>query len=338
MEILEEGQGQLVGWHDPDERRRWVRDNKSRELKDKRMTVPEAVKRFVQDGSFIACGGFGHIRTPMSLIYEIIRQKKRNLIMAGKTAVHDIDILIGGGCVDRVEVAYSFGHELRGLSPAGRRAVESGKCKVVAEISNAGYQWRFLAGAMGVPFMPTRNLMGTDTFKKSSAKIVRDPWSKKPICLLPACYPDVAMFHVPRCDKFGNAQIDGILIEDFELVRSAYRVLITAEEIVDEEVIRQNPGRTVIPFFLVDAVCHVPYGAHPTQMPYLYYFDEEHIRAWLDISETEEGTQKYFDKYVSGVKDFKEYLELVGGIGRMDYLKQVEQFRAPGQAKGGQPK
>ncbi|MFA5794937.1 MAG: CoA-transferase [Candidatus Brocadiia bacterium] len=330
MEILEEGQGQLIGWHDPDERRQWVRDNKSRELKDKRMTVQEAVKRFVPDGSFIACGGFGHIRTPMSLLYEIIRQKKRNLIMAGKTAVHDIDILIGGGCVDRVEVAYSFAHELRGLSPAGRRAVESGQCKVVAEISNAGYQWRFLAGAMGVPFVPSRNMMGTDTFKKSSAKIVRDPWSDKPICLLPACYPDVAMIHVPRCDKFGNAQIDGILVEDYELVRAAYRVLITTEEIVDEEVIRQNPSRTVIPFFLADAVCHVPHGAHPTQMPYLYYFDEDHIREWLTVSETEEGARKYFDKYVFGVKDYKEYLELVGGVSRMNQLRDIEQFRAPG--------
>jgi acyl CoA:acetate/3-ketoacid CoA transferase alpha subunit len=154
MEILKEGHGELVGWHDPDEHRQWVRENKSRELKDKRMTVSEAVEKFVHDGDFIACGGFGHVRIPMALIYEIIRQGKRNLTMAGKTAVHDIDILIGAGCVSRVEVAYAFGHELRGLSPAGRRAVETGKCKVVAEISNAGYQWRFLAAAMGLPFIP----------------------------------------------------------------------------------------------------------------------------------------------------------------------------------------
>ena len=329
MNILQAGQGELIGWHDPDEHRHWVRENKSRALKDKQMTVQEAVERFIHDGDFIACGGFGHIRIPMALIYEIIRQRRRDLIMAGKTAVHDIDVLIGAGCVNKVEVAYSFGHELRGLSPAGRRAVESGKCKVVAEISNAGYQWRFLAAAMGVPFIPSRNLMGTDTFEKSSAKTVRDPWSGKPVCLLPACYPDVAMFHVPRCDKYGNAQIDGILVEDFELARAARRLIVTTEEIVDEEAIRQDPGRTVIPFFLVDAVCEVPYGAHPTEMPYLYFFDEQHIHEWLTISKTEEGTREYFEKYVLGVQDFEEYLELVGGVRQLNYLKRVEQYRAP---------
>ena len=94
---------------------------------DKQMSVKKAVEKFVQDGDYLAIGGFGHIRVPMSVIYEIIRQEIRGLVIAGKTAVHDIDLLIGGGCVSKVECAYSFGHELRGLSPAGRRAVESGK-------------------------------------------------------------------------------------------------------------------------------------------------------------------------------------------------------------------
>jgi len=327
MEILAEGEGQLLGWHDPDEQRAWIREHKSKELKDKRMSVREAVERFVHDGDFIASGGFGHVRVSMAVIYEIVRQRKRNLSMAGKTAVHDIDILIAAGCVNRVEVAYSFGHELRGLSPAGRRAVESGQCQVVAEISNAGYQWRFLAAAMGLPFIPTRNMMGTDTFRKSSAKIVRDPWSGKPVCLLPACYPDVAFIHVHRCDKYGNAQIDGILVEDFELARAARRLIITTEEIIDEEEIRRAPWRTVIPYFCVDAVCEVPYGAHPCQMPYLYYFDEEHIREWLNMSRTPEGVAQYFDKYVFGVPDFESYLDLVGGLRKLQRLKRVEQYR-----------
>jgi acyl CoA:acetate/3-ketoacid CoA transferase alpha subunit len=329
MDILAEGGGELLGWRDPDEHRRWVQENKSRELKDKRTSVPEAVQRFIHDGDLIAFGGFGHIRTPMALIYEIVRQGRRGLAVAGKTAVHDVDILIGAGCVSKVECAYAFGHELRGLSPAGRRAVECGRVKVAAEISNAGFQWRFLAAAMGIPFIPARILMGTTTFEKSSAKQVRDPWSGKPICLLPACYPDVAMFHVPRCDRFGNAQVDGILVEDFELARAARRVLITTEEVVDEEIIRCQPDRTVIPFFLVDAVCEVPFGAHPTQMPYLYFFDEAHIAEWLTLSRTEEGTEAYFDRYVSGVPDFAAYLERVGGAGRLEELGRIEHLRAP---------
>lgn len=327
MEILAEGQGELIGWHDPDENRQWVLENKSRELQDKRMTVREAVDRFIHDGDYVATGGFGHIRVPMALIYEIVRQGRRDLTMAGKTAVHDIDILIGAGCVSKVEVAYAFGHELRGLSPAGRRAVESGQCKVVAEISNGGYQWRFLAGMMGIPFIPARTMLGTDTFKRSACKAVRDPWSGKPVCLIPAAYPDVAMFHVPRCDMYGNAQIDGILVEDFELARAARRVIVTTEEIVDEEVIRAEPWHTVIPFYVVDVVCEVPYGAHPTQMPYLYFFDEEHIGEWLKLSRTPEGAAAYFESYVFGTCDFEEYLERVGGLKKLAYLRRVERLQ-----------
>ena len=268
----------------------------------------------------------------MSVIYEIIRQRKRRLIIAGKTAVHDIDILIGGGCVDRVEVAYAFGHEMRGLSAAGRRAVESGQVKVVAEISNAGYQWRFLAGMMGLPFVPARTMLGTDTLKKSSCKVVTDPWSGKPICLIPAAYPDVAIFHVPRCDMYGNCQMDGIVVEDFELARAARRVIVTTEKVVSNEDIRAAPWRTVIPFYVVDAVCEVPWGAHPSQMPYLYFFDEEHIGEWLEVSKTPEGTAAYFDKYVFGVPTFADYLRLVGGKKKLSYLRRVERFQAPMQA------
>nr|MBC7244295.1 CoA transferase subunit A [Chloroflexota bacterium] len=332
MEILAEGCGELVGWHDPDEHRAWIRENKSRNLKDKRTTIAEAVAKYVFDGAYIAFGGFGHIRVSMAAVYEIIRQRKKNLILAGKTAVHDADILIGSGCVDRIEVAYAFGHELRGLSPASRRAVETGQCRVIAELSNAAYQWRFLAGMMGVPFIPTRNMLGTDTLKHSSAKVVKDPFSGKPICLLPACYPDVVFIHVPRCDIYGNAQIDGTLIEDFELARAARRLILTTEEIIPESEIRRTPWRTVIPFFLVDAVVEVPYGSHPCQMPLRYFFDEEHIGEWLQLSKTPEGTKEYFDKYVHGTKDFNEYLELVGGLRKLQYLKQVEELRAPMRA------
>lgn len=329
MEILAEGEGELVGWRDPDENRAWIRDNKPRGLTDKRMSVAEAVGQFIHDGDFLAIGGFGHIRIPMAVLYQIIREKRRNLAIAGKTAVHDVDVLIGAGCVSKVDCAYAFGHELRGLSPAGRRAVESGQVKVVTEMSNGGFQWRFLAGMMGIPFIPVRSLVGTDTFEKSSAKLVRDPWSGKPIVLLPAAYPDVALFHVPRCDKYGNAQIDGILAEDFELARAARRVIISTETIIEEEEIRRDPRQTAIPFYVVDAVCEVPYGAHPTQMPYQYFFDEAHIHEWLTVSKTDEGTRAYLQKYVFDVADFDEYLERVGGLRRLSLLSRIEKLQAP---------
>ena len=329
MQVISEGKGDLVGWHDPDEAREWVLKNKSREMKDKTMSVKEAVSRFIQDGAFIASGGFGHVRVSMAVIYEIIRQKKRKLIMAGKTAVHDLDVLVGTGCVDRVEAAYSFGHELRGLSPSSRMMVQSGQCKVVAETSNAGYQWRWLAAMMGLPFIPSRTLLGTDTGRYSSCKVVKDPFSGKPITLIPAAYPDAAFIHVHRCDAYGNAQIDSIQVEDFELSRCARRLIVTTEEIIDNELIRREPWRTVIPFFVVDAVVEVPYGSHPCEMPGMYYYDEEHIAEWLELSKTPEGLNGYLQKYVFSVDSFEDYLELCGGMKKLNYLKRREALKEP---------
>ncbi len=332
MDVLHEGQGELVGWHDPDEHRAWVAEHKSRALQDKRTTVEEAIKEYVNNGDLIACGGFGHIRVSMASIYEIIRQRKRDLTLCGKTGVHDADLLIAAGCVSRIEVAYAFGHELRGLSPASRRAAESGRCEVVGELSNAAYQWRFLAAAMGLPFIPSRVMLGTDTLEHSSAKVVEDPFTGKPIALLPACYPDVVLMHVHRCDRYGNSQIDGIVIEDFELARAARRLLVTTEEIVDGDVIRQSPQDTIIPYYLVDTVTEVPYGAHPTLMPGSYYFDEQHIGEWLTLSKTDAGADEYFTRYVHDMDDFGAYLDLVGGAGQMEYLRKVEHLEAPLEA------
>lgn len=329
MEILSEGQGELIGWHDPDEAREWVQQNKTRALVDKTMSAKEAVSKYIKDGDYIASGGFGHVRISMAIVYEIVRQKRRNLILAGKTAVHDLDVLIGSGCVTKTETAYSFGHELRGLSPASRRMVQTGKCKVAAEISNAAYQWRFLAAMMGLPFIPSRNLLGTDTGKYSSAKVVKDPYTGKPITLIPAAYPDCSFIHVSRSDKFGNCQIDGAPTEDIELARASRRLIITTEEIIDNEIIRREPWKTIIPYFVVDAVVEVPFGSHPGEMPGMYYYDEEHIAEWLNLSKTDEGVEKYLQKYVFSVNDFEEYLELCGGIKKINYLKRREFLREP---------
>ncbi|HEY71218.1 MAG TPA: CoA transferase subunit A [Anaerolineae bacterium] len=332
MKVLQKGKGKLIGWHDPDDARAWVAAEKSRQLIDKRLTVSEAVDRYIHEGDIIASGGFGHVRVSMAIIYEIIRQQKRNLVMAAKTAVHDCDLLVAAGCIRDLEVAYAFGHELRGLSPASRKIIEDGECKVIAEISNAGYQWRFLAGMMGVPFIPTRTMLGTDTLAQSSAIVVEDPFSGKPITLVPAIYPDVAFIHVHRCDRYGNAQIDGTMIEDFELSRCARKLILTTEEVVDDAVIREKPWMTMIPFFLVDAVVEVPYGSHPCEMPAMYDFDEDHIAEWLRVSRTQEGIASYFDEYIFGVDDFEAYLERCGGAEKLEYLKRRENLQEPKRA------
>jgi acyl CoA:acetate/3-ketoacid CoA transferase alpha subunit len=329
MEVISEGKGELLGWHDPDEGREWVQNNKSRELISKVMTAKEAVTKFVKDGDYIASGGFGHVRVSMAIVYEIIRQKKRNLALAGKTAVHDLDMLVGSGCVNRVEASYSFGHELRGLSPSSRKKVQTGQCKVVAEISNAGYQWRFLGGMMGVPFIPSRTMAGTDTFNYSSSKIVKDPFSGKPVTLIPSANPDCAFIHVNACDIYGNCWVDSSMVEDMELSRAARRLIITTEQIIEIDAIRKEPWRTKIPFFVVDAVVEVPYGSHPCEMPGHYYYDEDHIAEWLNLSQTPEGVEKYLEKYVYSVDNFEAYLALVGGVKTLNYLKRREFLREP---------
>lgn len=329
MDVVARGTGPLLGWHDPDDQRRWIRANKTRRMVDKRMSLKEAVSKLVSDGDYLAMGGFGHVRVSMAAAYELIRQKKRGLVLAGKTAVHDCDLLVSSGCVDQVEVAYAFGHELRGLSPSSRRMVEQGRVRVVTETSNAGFQWRFKAAAMGLPFFPARMLMGTDTFRESSSVVVKDPFSKKNIALVPACYPDVAFIHVHRCDRFGNSQVDGVSIMDSDLARAARRLIITTEELVDNEAIRSDPSRTLIPFYCADAVVEVPYGSHPGNMPLLYYSDEDHMAEWLRLSKTDAGVKEYFDRYVYGVDDFHGYLELIGGKAKMDRLREIELLRAP---------
>jgi 3-oxoacid CoA-transferase subunit A/glutaconate CoA-transferase subunit A len=146
--------------------------------------------------------------------------------------------------------------------------------------------------------------------------------------LIPAANPDVAIIHVHRCDKYGNAQIDGIIIEDFELARAARRLILTTEKVIDEDEVRNKPWHTCIPFYHVDAVVEVPYGSHPCIMPYMYYFDEEHIGEWLALSKTDDGVKQYLDKYVFGTKNFDEYLKLIGGKKKLSFLKKVENLKA----------
>ena len=141
-------------------------------------------------------------------------------------------------------------------------------------------------------------------------KILNEPGD--PICLLPALILDVGLIHVHRADKCGNAQIDGISGFAFELARASKRLIISAEEIVDTDFIRSQPDRTIIPYYLVDAVVHAPFGAHPGEMCYLYERDEPQIKNWVASSKTVEGTQAYLDKYIYGVADHQEYLDLIG--------------------------
>jgi len=308
MEVLQSGIGELFQPPDVNALRAWNR-RKPKSLIDKRMTEAEAISRFVHDGDYLGTELYGTVRCPMSLVSEIIRQRKKDLRFAGQ-GVLELDMLLGAGAVKALDLTY-MGLEVYGVSNCLRREVESGRVKCV-EWSNAGMAWRFKAAAMGVPFIPVRSMLGTDTMKYSSAKVVRDPFTGDPVCLLPALIPDVGIIHVHRADRFGNAQVDGISGFCVEMARASKTLILSTETIIDTEEIRRQPDRTIIPYYLVDAVVEAPFGSHPGEMAYLYERDEEQIRAWVEASKEEATTRAYLDRYVFGVKDHKEYLALIG--------------------------
>jgi len=165
---------------------------------------------------------------------------------------------------------------------------------------------------MGVPFLPARSMLGTDMVKYSSAKVVEDPFTGLKVCLLPALILDVAIIHVHRADRYGNAQIEGITGFGTEMARACKRLIISTEEIIDTDEIRKYPDRTIIPYYLVDAVVHAPFGSHPGEMAYAYGRDEAIIKEWVESSRTAEGAKTYLDKYIYGVANHQEYLELIG--------------------------
>lgn len=317
IRIVAEGEGELFQPPDLEAFREWNRVEKPRKLADKVMSEREAVARFIHDGDYLATELYGTVRCPMSLAREVVRQNKRELRVAGQ-GVLELDLWFAAGLIKKIDLTY-VGLEVYGVSNAMRRAVESG-CTKTVEWSNGALSWRFKAAAMGVPFIPVRTMLGSDTFSHSAAKAIQDPFSGQIVCLLPALIVDAALIHVHRADRFGNAQIDGISGFAFELARACKRLIISAEEIVPTEVIRRAPERTLIPYYLVDAVVPAPYGSHPGEMAGIYERDEKLIREWVEASKTADTATAYLGKYIYGIADHDAYLDLVG-------RERLERFR-----------
>ena len=309
MEIIQSGIGKLIQPPDIESFREWNR-RKSKELIDKRMTEAEAIGRFVHDGDYIGTELYGTVRCPMTLVREVVRQGVQDLRVAGQ-GVTELDLWLGAGIIKMLDITY-IGLEVYGVSNALRRQVESGRVEKVVEWSNAGISWRFKAAAMGVPFIPVRSMLGSDTLKYSSAKVVECPFTGEKVALLPALILDVGLMHVHRADRYGNCQVEGITGFGVEFARACKRLIISAEEIVDTDEIRRYPDRTLVPYYLVDAVVHAPFGSHPGEMAYLYCRDEPEIKAWVQASATEEGTQAYLQEWIHDLPDHAAYLAKVG--------------------------
>jgi glutaconate CoA-transferase subunit A len=323
MEVLESGERELFLRPRINEDREWMRKNKSWALEPKVMSEREAVKKFVHDGDYIGTELYGFVRCPMSVSREIVRQRIKHLSVAGQ-GIMELDIMIAAGLIDKMDQTY-LGYEVYGISPVLRRAAELGKLQI-NEWSNAALSWRYKAAAMGVPFLPVRTMMGTDTFRYSGAKVVACPFTGEKVCLLPATMLDAGILHVPRADEYGNCQIDGITGFAVELSRASRRLIVSAEEIISTDEIRKYPERTVVPWYLVDAVVHAPLGSHPGEMPFYYWRDEEHLASYIEATKNEETTQEYLQKWIWDVSDHQEYLTLVGHE-RMEYVRNLAKKR-----------
>lgn len=177
----------------------------------------------------------------------------------------------------------------------------------------------------GRAFYP-RALLGTDTLKYSAAKVVECPFTGEKVALLPALILDVGLMHVHRADRYGNCQVEGITGFGFEFARACRRLIISAEEIVPTDEIRRYPDRTLVPYYLVDAVVHAPFGSHPGEMAYNYCRDEPEIKAWVEASRTDEGARSYLQEWIYDLPDHQAYLDKVGK-GRLDRLVEGRERR-----------
>ena len=313
METLQEGAGEFR-FTDPDTVRAWMRDHKRREFVDKTLTEAEAGRRFVADGDYVSFDFSSFTRGPLALIREIIRQGRRDLWYCAKFTLMESTLLAAAGALSRIDVGFM------GLGDTLNRAVEEGKIKVT-EWTNGTLTLRHLAGGMGVPFLPTRALLGTDTLKYSGAKVVRDPFGGKPIALVPAVTPDVGLIHVHQADVYGNARCFGPGVSPLETAAASRKVIISTDEIIDHDDIRKDPGKTTIPYYMVDAVVYAPFGAYPGGLPGVYEMDFEHF-AEYNALERQGQLKSYLDKYVYSVGSHLEMLEKRVGLARLNDLRR----------------
>jgi glutaconate CoA-transferase subunit A len=289
-------------------------------------TLSEAIAQYVHDGDCLYAAGFTHL-IPFAAGHEIIRQQRKELTLARATPDLIYDQMIAAGCARKLIFSYK-GNPGVGSLRIARREIEAGNLEW-EEYSHFGMISRLQAGATGLPFIPMRQTAATDLEQVNpNYRRVVDPYSGREVIVLPPLHPDVAIIHVQRADENGDAHVWGIIGEQKEAAFAADKVILTAEEIVDESVIRSDPNRTLIPGFIVDAVCRVPFCAHPSYTQGYYDRDNAFYIAWDEISSSPESTQAYLDEWIYGVRDRAEYWEKLGAETR-DSLKVKDLYSQP---------
>jgi len=328
MPITGQGDGPLFVSPNTVSQREQTRSRK-RSGSDKRMSVSDAVTRFVHSGDYLAAGGFGTNRIATAFLHEIVRRKDiDHLGFAGHTTTHDFQIMAAGHqdgrvLMDRIDVAYIVGLEARGLSKQARNIMKSPDMSV-CEWTNYTLALRFKAAAMGASFLPCKSMLGTDTFAKSAALQSQCPFTGDTVVLIPALSPDVAVIHVHEADAAGNAAIHGITVADQDLAKAAKHVVLTTERLVDNSHFRNNPEQTYISGIYVDAVCEVPFGSYPGNMYGEYFSDEDHLKHWLSVEKDPATFAEFLDQHLFNVETHEAYLEQCGGQARLKQLSDIE--------------
>lgn len=299
-------------------------------MKDKTIQLDEAIKNYVTEGCSISFGGFTINRNPMAAVHEIIRQEIGNLHVYMHSGGQGFDLLVGAGLVENAEIAYGANGRYAPTCVNFRKAVENGSFRV-EDYSNFQMVLRFLGGAMGVPFLPTKSGLGTDLmvrqgfneeFREKSDRVPKEkmiemanpfaPDSEEKVALVPSINPDVTIAHVQKADIEGTVRVEGLTFADEEQIKSAHNVIITCEELITTDELRRNPDRNMVSSLNVDAVVHVPFGAHPTACLNHYDYDSKHLQQYCQLAREEGKFQDYIDDFITGVEVFEEYLQKVG--------------------------
>jgi len=276
----------------------------------KLMTMKEAVSKFVSDDSTVYLAGFTHM-IPFAAGHEIIRQRRKDLTLCRATPDIIYDQMIAAGCAKKLVFSYA-GNPGVGSLRCFRRALEKGQPKPleIDEYSHFGLSGRLFAGATNMPFLPMRTNVGSDLPPQNpNMRTVKDPYTGDEISVVPPLRPDVAVVHVQRADVNGNAHIWGIVGEQKDAAFASKKVILTCEEIVDEAVIRSDPNRTLIPDFVVHAVVHEPWCAHPSYTQGYYDRDNEFYMQWDEITKEHDTTMKYLEEWVFGVENRAQYIK-----------------------------
>jgi glutaconate CoA-transferase subunit A len=300
-------------------------------VSDKVMTLQDAVRKYAFDGCHMSIGGFTINRNPMAAVYEIIRQRIRRIHLYAHSNGQGVDELVGSGCIDRLEIAYGGNGRFAPTCVRFKKAVQNGSL-MVEDYSNYQMTLRFMAGAMGVPFLPTRSSLGTDIIDKwgfsselrktdnrlpNEKLIVMDNpftnWTDAAkVVLVPAITTDVTFIHVQKADIYGTARMEGLTFSDVEQAKSARHVVVTCEELIKNDALRANPDSNQIPHFCVSAVVHVPWGAYPTACYHHYDYDPTYLNEYRKHAENDDLYPAWLDRFVYGVSNHQALLDLRG--------------------------